>query len=103
MKRLCIILVLLLMVIPATAIVASSTDQASATVQPDEIGEGLIQKLTDTEIVVNDTTMRFPDSVNVKSENGGTLSRSSLHVGDKVFYHADSNRVIFFIGKFDRK
>ena len=103
MKRICVILVLMLMAIPATAIVASSTDQTSANGQFDEVGEGIIQKITNTEIVVNDTTMLFPNRVVVSSENGGTLSRSSLDVGDKVFYHADSNRVIIFIGKFDRK
>ena len=103
MKRLCIIVVLLLMLIPATAMVASSADQTSPTGQSDEVGEGLVQKITDTEIVVNDTSMEFPNNVSVMSENGGTLSRKSLHVGDKVFYHADSKRVIIFIGKFDRK
>lgn len=103
MKRLCIIVVLLLMVVPATAMVASSTEQTPLNGQSDEVGEGLIQKITDNEIVVNDTAMKFPNNVSVMSENGGSLSRKSLHVGDKVFYHADSKRVIMFIGKFDRQ
>jgi hypothetical protein len=103
MKRLCAALVLLLMVIPMAALAASSTDQTSSTVQSDDVGEGLIQKITENEIVVNDTAMVFPDSIQVRSENGDTIPRSRLHVGDKVFYHADSKRVILFIGKFDRK
>jgi hypothetical protein len=103
MKRLCAALVLLLMVIPMAALAASSTDQTSSAVQSDEAGEGLIQKITENEIVVNDIAMVFPDSIQVRSGNGDTIPRSRLRVGDKVFYHADSKRVILFIGKFDRK
>jgi len=97
-------LVLMIVVISGTVMVQPSIAQN----QPDErdgvyFGEGRIEVITETTIGVNDTVMAFPSTVEIRAENGDTLSRSSLHVGDKIFYSANYKRVLVYVGKFTKQ
>lgn len=81
--------------------VCSATVYAQSTEEMGSMGEGIIMKLTETMLVVDDLSMTFPDDLRPVSENGETLLISDLHVGDKVLYRTDANHVLVFIGKFN--
>ena len=97
MKSFIVALMVLLMVV----VTSSMTYAQSADGGAGEIGEGTIMIITEDMIVVDDLSMKFPTDISPVAENGQTLSRSSLQVGDKVLYRTDEKHVIVSIAKFD--
>lgn len=93
--------IVLIMVAPGTVMAQSlGFDSGFSEAESLEISEGRIEKITETMIVVNDTGLIFPNTLSPTSESGDSLPRSSLQVGDKVFYTINADRVLLFIGKF---
>ena len=95
MRSLFLVLLALFIAVGSATVYAQSTEQNGA------MGEGVIMKITETMVVVDDLSMTFPESLRPVAESGETLSRLDLRVGDKVLYSTDTNNRLVFIGKFN--
>lgn len=105
MNRFLILFMAVLLLMPIGMVLAQSADPGypGASEEQLEYGEGYIESMSEEMIVINDTGLFFPNDLNPKAENGSLLSRSSLHVGDKVAYWATADRFLVFLGKFNNQ
>ncbi|MDY6790174.1 MAG: hypothetical protein SWH54_02790 [Thermodesulfobacteriota bacterium] len=99
MKYICTGLIIIMMLAVAPGFAASEKDtKYPAMVEPNTMGEGIIQKIAgDGKIIINDTLLTFSSSPMLQYENGDYLSRSSLKKGNKVLYHVNSKLEIILL------
>lgn len=93
MKYICtgLIIIMMLAVVPGMALSADKGKNYPAMVEPNSMGEGIIERIAeDGKIVINDTLLTFASSPMLKDEKGNYMSRSSLKKGYEVFYHVNS-------------
>ena len=89
---------MMLAIVPGMALSAEKGKNYPAMVEPNSMGEGIIQRIAeDGKIVINDTLLTFASSPMLKYENGDYLSRSSLKKGYEVLYHVNSNFEIILL------
>jgi len=105
MKSLFTALLVLSLIAATSATICAQSATIGTAISADgqgEIGQGTIIMITDDMIVVDDLSLKFPRDLIPVAENGQTLSRSSLHVGDKVLYRTDNEHVLESIAKFGK-
>ncbi len=99
MKYICtgIIIIMMLAAVPGFA-ASEKGAKYPAMVEPDSMGEGIIERITDDgKIIINDTLLTFASSPMLEYENGDYLSRSSLKKGNEVLYHVNSRLEIILL------
>jgi len=99
MKYICTGLIIIMMLATVPGFAASKKDtKYPAMVEPNSMGEGIIQKITqDGKLVINDTLLTFASSPMLQDENGDYLSKSRLKKGNKVLYHVNSKFEIILL------
>jgi len=99
MKYICTGLIIIMMLAAVPGFATSKKDaKYSAMVEPNSMGEGIIEKITqDGKLVINDTLLTFSSSPMLQDENGDYFSKSRLKKGNKVLYHVNSKLEIILL------